>query len=170
MATFSPEAQAKLEALVPKYPTKMACTLPALWIAQEEFGYLTPEAMKHIADFLELPPSHVYSVASFYTMYHLEPTGKFLLEPCCSIGCYLVGGETMHQYILDKLAIGEGETTPDGVFTVRRAECLASCGTGPCLQVNGDRYVENITPASVDALLDELRQQAAQQAPEPAQS
>jgi NADH-quinone oxidoreductase subunit E len=170
MAIFSPEAQAKLEALVPKYPTKMACTLPALWIAQEEFGHLTPEAMKGVADFLDLPPAHVYSVASFYTMYHLEPTGKFLLEPCASIGCYLVGGETIHQYILDKLELKEGATTPDGVFTVRRAECLASCGSGPCLQINGDRYVENLTTAAVDTLLDDLRQQAAQPASEPAQS
>jgi NADH-quinone oxidoreductase subunit E len=170
MAVFSPEAQAKLAALVPKYPTKMACTLPALWIAQEEFGYLTPEAMKGVADFLELPPSHVYSVASFYTMYHLEPTGKFLLEPCCSIGCYLVGGETIHQYILDKLDIKEGGTTPDGLFTVRRAECLASCGSGPCLQINGDKYAENLTPAKVDALLDELRQDAAEPAPGQAHS
>ena len=161
MVAFSPSAQAQLDALVPKYPNKQAATLPALWIAQEEFGWLSPDAMKAVADFLELPPSHVYSVASFYTMYQLKPVGQFLLEPCASIGCYLVGGETIHQYILDKLDLNEGQTTADGVFTVRRAECLASCGTGPCMQINGDRYVENLTPETVDALLDSLRTETA---------
>ncbi|WP_342006444.1 NAD(P)H-dependent oxidoreductase subunit E, partial [Citrobacter sedlakii] len=78
MATFSPESQAKLQALVPKYPTKQAALLPALWIAQDEFGYLSPDAMRLVAEFLELAPSHVYSVASFYTMYHLKPVGQYL--------------------------------------------------------------------------------------------
>lgn len=157
MATLSSDAHAKLEALLPKYPTKKAALLPALWIAQDEQGHLTVDAMREIATFLELAPSHVFSVASFYSMYHLEPIGKFLIEPCCSISCYLLGGENLFQYVSDKLGIGPGETTADGLFTLRRAECLASCGTGPCLQVNGDRYVENITKESVDALIDELK-------------
>ena len=156
MVSFSAEAQGRLEALLPKYPERQAALLPALWIAQEEFGHLNADALRLVASFLALPPSHVYSVASFYSMYHLEPVGKYLIEICASMPCGLLGGEDLLAYALDKLGVHAGETTADGRFTVRRAECLAACGAGPCLQVNGDRLVEHLTRERLDAVLAEL--------------
>lgn len=156
--TFTPERRKQLDEIVSRYPSKMAATLPALWLAQEQDGWVKPEAMKHIAEILEVPPSHVMSVASFYTMYWKEPMGKHVLEVCTSVSCCLTGGEETFRYICQKLGLPEeGGTTEDGRFTVRRAECLASCGTSPMLQHNNDKYYENLTFADCDRLLEELK-------------
>lgn len=156
--TFTEDRRKQLDEVVSRYPTKKAATLPALWLAQEQNGWVSPEAMKHIADILEVPPSHVLSVATFYTMYWKEPMGRHVLEVCTSVSCQLTGGEETFQYLRHKMGLPEeGGTTEDGRFTLRRAECLASCGTAPMLQHNNDAYHENLTFADCDRILEELK-------------
>lgn len=167
---FTPENQARLERLLTRYPTKQAVVLPALWLAQEQVaaqeakqpdgggGWIPQSAMVAVARALGLSPAYVLGVVSFYTMYQTRPVGRHLLEVCTSVSCCLTGGEELYQDLKSRLGVEDGGTTPDGRFTLRRAECLASCGTAPMLQINGDRMVENLdSPAKIHALLAELR-------------
>lgn len=153
---FSPDTQQKFDDLVGRYPEKKAALLPTLWLAQDEWGWLSPEALAYCASLLDLPPSKAYSVASFYTMYHLQPTGTYKIEVCRTLSCALCGAFEIIEHLERRLGIKLGETTPDGRITLAAAECLASCGSGPMLQINGQRYHENLTPASVDELLASL--------------
>ncbi len=154
--TFSPETQAKFDRLVTRYPQKKAALIPTLWLAQEEIGWLPPEALAHCAAVLDLPPSKAYSVASFYTMFNLKPVGKYKIEVCRTLSCAMCGAFELIAHLEHKLGIRLGETTPDGKFTLMTQECLASCGTGPMLQINGKRYHENLTPGKLDELLASL--------------
>ncbi len=153
---FSPETKAKFDALVTRYPEKKAALLPVLWLAQEEWGWLSPDALKYCTSLLDLPPSKAYSVASFYTMYNLKPVGKYKIEVCRTLSCALCGAFDILDHLEKRLGVKIGETTADGKFTLATQECLASCGTGPMLQINGKRYHENLTIAGLDALLDGL--------------
>lgn len=155
MIKFSSDTLQRCEETVAQYPNKAAALLPTLWLAQEEFGYLSPESMEYVASLLELPPAHVYAVASFYTMFHLQPVGKHLIQVCRTLPCTLGGADGLLQYLTNKLGIGEGETTPDQKFTLVTTECLGSCGTAPVLQLNDD-YHEQLTPSAVEALLEAL--------------
>lgn len=154
--TFTPETQAKFDRLVTRYPQKKAALIPTLWLAQEELGWLPPEALAHCAQLLDLPPSKAYSVASFYTMFNLKPVGKYKIEVCRTLSCAMCGAFEVIDHLEKKLGIHLGETTPDGKFTLMTQECLASCGTGPMLQINGKRYHENLDPAKLDELLASL--------------
>jgi len=137
-------------------PTKQSMLLTALYIAQEQYGYLSEEALKRTAARLGLTLNEVYSTASFYTMFRTEPVGKYLLQVCEGLSCFLAGGaETLVDYISRKLNIRPGQTTPDGLFTLQVVQCLASCGTSPTLKVNDELY-EDMTPDKVDRLLDQL--------------
>lgn len=156
--TYPPEVQQRFQAAVAKYPHKQAALLTCLWIAQEVDGYITPEAMEYIAQLLEIPVSHVLSVVSFYTMYHTQPIGKYHIQVCHTLSCMLAGAEDLITHMQKKLGIQVGETTPDGLFTLSRVECLASCGTAPMCQINRE-YHENLTPEAFDALIDQLRQE-----------
>jgi NADH-quinone oxidoreductase E subunit len=130
--------------------------LAALYLAQEQHGWLSPEAIRRVAARLELSPGQVYSTASFYTMFKLEPQGKYLVQVCEGLSCYLVGGaEPIIQHIVQRLKIKPGETTPDGKFTLEVVQCLAACGTAPALRINDELY-ENMTPEAIDELLDRL--------------
>jgi NADH-quinone oxidoreductase subunit E len=130
--------------------------LAALYLAQEQHGWLSPEAIRRVATRLELSPGQVYSTASFYTMFKLEPHGKYLVQVCEGLSCYLVGGaEPIIQHIVQRLKIKPGETTPDGKFTLEVVQCLAACGTAPALRINDELY-ENMTPEAIDELLDRL--------------
>jgi NADH-quinone oxidoreductase subunit E len=153
---FSDRALKEYQELVGHYPARQAALLPTIWIAQREFGWISDEACEYVARLMELPPSHVRAVVTFYPMFHRKPVGKYLLDVCTNLSCRLRGAEKIVDCIRKKLAIEIDETTPDGKFTLGSAECLASCGTAPMLQLNQDRYYENLTEESTQRLIDEL--------------
>jgi NADH-quinone oxidoreductase subunit E len=137
-------------------PAKQAMLLAALYIVQEQKGYLTPDAVERTAKRLGLDPGHVYNIASFYTLFRTEPVGRHVIQVCDGLSCYLQGGaDTIADYISAKLGIWPGETTPDGRFTLEKVQCLASCGTAPAMRINDELY-EHLTPAVIDAVLERL--------------
>jgi len=152
---FSDTARRELEAILSRYPDKEAAILPALHLAQREFGYVSDEAIVHVAGLLGFTPARIEGVATFYTMYNRKPVGKYHVQVCRNISCSLMGAEHLIEHVSKKLGIKPGETTPDGRFTLSKAECLGSCGTAPVMQVNDD-YHEELTEEKIDALLDGL--------------
>jgi NADH-quinone oxidoreductase E subunit len=156
---FSAESQARIEKIVTRYPDKMAACLPVLYVAQEEFGYLPAEVMELVAQTLELPASHVYGVATFYTMFNNEKVGTYHLQVCTNVSCMICGGYDVLGRLEKKLGIKAGETTKDGLFTLTEVECLAYCGSAPVVQVN-DEIHELLSPDKVEQLVDELRAKA----------
>ena len=153
---FSEAALAEYREVVTRYPSRQAALLPTLWIAQREFGWLSDATQDYVARLMELPPAHVRAVVSFYTMFHRKPVGRYLLDVCTNLSCRLRGADKIVDCIRRKLKIDIGETTPDGKFTLASAECLASCGTAPMLQLNQDAFIENLTEESTLKLIDEL--------------
>ena len=148
----------KVAEIIARYPEKRAALLPLLWLAQEEQGYLSEPAMKEIAALLGLTPPQVYETVTFYTMLNRKPIGKFHVQVCRSLMCALVGTEQLLGWIHAKLGIKPGQTTTDGLFTLSTVECLASCGTGPMMQVNND-YYEQLTQEKVNRILDDLKRE-----------
>ena len=138
------------------YPTRRAALLPTLWMAQRDFGWVGEDIQHYVATLMELPLSHVKAVVTFYPMFHQERVGKFLIDVCTNLSCRLRGADRIVDCIRARLGIEVDQTTPDGKFTLGTAECLASCGTAPMLQLNQDRYYENLTEESMLKLLDEL--------------
>lgn len=156
---FNEEAMATVNKIIARYPQgkQKSALLPILHVAQAEFGgWLSPETMDYVASILNIKPIEVYEVASFYTMFNLKPVGKCLLEVCRTSSCWVRGAEDVVKHIEKRLGIKEGETTKDGMFTLKTVECLGSCGTAPMLQC-GASYHENLTMEKVDTLLDEYR-------------
>lgn len=154
---FSPEALAELEEIASHYPERKAACLPALWIAQREYGgHLTPGAIKEVAELLDLPPSEVEGVATFYTMYNLRPRGRHHIEVCTCLTCAVCGAYDVVHALERALDIHVGETTADGEFTLSEVECLNYCAGAVVAQV-GDRYFAQLTPQSVPDLLAMLR-------------
>ncbi len=150
---------ALVQKVIRRYPEgrQKSALLPVLHIAQAEFGgWLSPEAMDYVASILGIEPIEVYEVASFYTMYNLRPVGKCVLEVCRTGTCMLRGADDIVEYLEDKLGIKDGETTPDGMFTLKTVECLASCGTAPMMQV-GEHYIENLSCEKLDGILSDLQ-------------
>jgi NADH-quinone oxidoreductase subunit E len=158
-AQFSDVTYKKFEDVLTRYPTKRAAILPTFWLAQQEFGYLSPEVMEYIGKLLDLSPAYVAAVASFYTMLYKEPVGTFHIQVCTNLSCTLLGAERIVACVEKKIGIGLGQTTPDKKFTLSEVECLGSCGTAPVAQINDD-YYENLTPAGVVQLIDELAKEA----------
>ncbi len=156
---ISEAARKKIEHWLAKYPEdrRRSAVLPALSIVQEEHeGWLSTELMDAVADYLGLPPIAVYEVATFYSMYDLEPVGRHKIAVCNNISCMLCGGDEIIAHIEKKLGIKIGETSADGKFTLKREEeCLAACAGAPMMAVDG-HYYENLTPEKVDAILDGL--------------
>ena len=156
---FSEEAMKTAQTIISRYPEgkQKSALLPILHLAQAEFGgWLSPETMDYVASLLKIRPVEVFEVASFYTMYNLKPMGKCVLEVCQTSSCWLNGAEDIVKYIEKKLNIKVGETTKDGMFSLKVAECLGSCGTAPMLQC-GASYHENLTYEKVDAILETYR-------------
>jgi NADH-quinone oxidoreductase subunit E len=156
---FSGAAMALVQKIIKRYPEgrQKSALLPVLHLAQAEFGgWLSPGTMDYVAEILNLKPIEVYEVASFYTMYNLRPVGKCVLEVCRTGPCMLRGSDDIVEYLEDRLGIKDGETTPDGMFTLKTVECLASCGTAPMMQV-GDHYIENLTCEKLDGILEDLQ-------------
>jgi len=154
---FSPEVEKKFKWLIGRYPKKEAALLPVLHHAQDEAGYLSPDVLEYVGQRLDLSPARVREVASFYTMFKLNPSGKYVLQVCHTLSCYLNGAEDVVAKIKDVLGIDEGETTPDGLFTLERVECLASCGSAPVMQVNCWDYHENLNSEKVEKVISGLR-------------
>ncbi|HYQ87196.1 MAG TPA: NADH-quinone oxidoreductase subunit NuoE [Bacteroidota bacterium] len=153
---FSPENLKKLEQLKKQFPTSKALTLPVLWLAQNQYGWISPETMKEVAEILQLPLGHVYGVVTFYTMFNPKPVGKYHLQVCTNISCGLLGAEEICDHICHRLNIQPGGTTADRKFTVTEVECLGSCGTAPVIQVNDD-YVGGLTIEKADQLMTDLK-------------
>mgnify|MGYP003587755086 CR=1 FL=1 len=157
---FSAEALKKVDEIIARYPEgrQKSALLPLLHLAQEEFGWCSTEAMDYVASLLNINPIEVYEVASFYTMFHLKPSGKYVLEVCRTGPCCLVGAEKIIDYLEKKLGVKEGEVTSDGLFSFKGVECLAACGFGPVLQIGPEyTFYENLTEAGVDELIAQLK-------------
>ncbi len=150
---------AELLKIVARYPDghKAAAMLPALWLVQRILGWVPVPAMELVASRLGVSPGRAREVATFYVMFHTEPKGRHVLDVCTSISCSLCGAENALVYLEKQLGIKAGQTTNDKKIHLREAECLASCGTGPMLQVDGGEYVENLTPKKIDELVARLR-------------
>ena len=142
--------------IVARYPRPRSALIPLCHVAQQQDGWLSPEAMEHIAELLDLEPAEVLGTASFYEMFKLEPVGRYLVNVCTNISCLLLGGVELLEHCEERLGVKSGGTTPDGLFTLEEAECLAACTEAPCLQVNY-RYFHRIEHEGFDRLVDELR-------------
>ncbi len=140
-----------------KYPDKRSAVMPLLYIAQEEYGHITPEAIEEIASILDLDVTHVKGIVGFYTMYYDRPKGKHVIHICTDLPCALRGGEQLSEHICQKLGIRPGETTPT-VFTVENVMCIAACDRAPVMQVDF-HYYENLDYEKVDQILEELRRE-----------
>ena len=161
--TFSEEKLKKVAEIIARYPQgkQKSALLPVLHLAQEEFGnWLSVDTMDYVASLLKIEPIEVYEVATFYSMYNLKPVGKHMFEVCQTGPCMLRGSDDIIQYIKDKLNINVGETTADGMFTLKTVECLGACGYAPMMQL-GKHYREHLTKEKVDSIIDECRQTAA---------
>ena len=159
---FSAENRSRIEKILARYPSRMAACLPVLHLAQEQFGYLSREAQELVAATLELPVSHVFGVATFYTMFNRRPVGRYHLQVCTNVSCSLCGAGEVMARVQKKLGLKPGES--DGLFSLSEVECLAYCGSGPAIQVNEEVH-ELISPDKAEDLIDALRAQASEPAP-----
>lgn len=152
---FGEEFEKRVDEVVARYPQPRGAVMPLLHMFQEEQGYVTPQGETWIAERLGLTPAYVHGVTTFYTMYRTSEQGKYLLQLCTTVSCMLRGCDNVLEHIKKRLGIEEGETTPDGRFTLVTVECLGSCGTAPMMQVNDD-YYEDLDIERADGLLDAL--------------
>jgi NADH-quinone oxidoreductase subunit E len=155
---LSPEALKKIDREITKYPAdqKQSAVMAALAIAQDEKGWLATETMDFVAAYLGMPPIAVYEIATFYEMYNTEPTGKYKLTLCTNLPCALQGAAKAAAYLKQKLGIDFGETTSDGLFTLKQGECFGACGDAPVVLVNNKRLCSWMRPDALDILLAEL--------------
>lgn len=155
---LSERAAEEIRGLIDKYPDKLAATLPALYIAQKDFGFVSLSAMREVARVLAIPEGHVFGAATFYTMFHKRPVGKYHIQVCTNLSCALKGAAELLEQVCEKTGVqpGEGPST-DGLWSVEEVECLASCGSGPCLQVNHDVYDEYVDEAKLSEILTACR-------------
>ncbi len=156
MARLTSENVELAREIIDRYPRSRSALIPLLHVAQEQDGWVSTEAMSHIAELLGLTPVEVLGTASFYGMFKREPVGRYVVSVCTNISCLLLGGEELLEHCEARLGVKAGATTPDGVFTLEDVECIAACTDAPCLQVNY-RFFLNITHDEVDRLLDDLR-------------
>ncbi|MBI4553254.1 MAG: NADH-quinone oxidoreductase subunit NuoE [Candidatus Latescibacteria bacterium] len=154
---FSPEARQRAETIIRRYPPqyKKAAVIPLLHLAQEEWGYISAEAMAYVATLIEAPPVKVAEVATFYPMFNKEPIGKYEIQVCHTLPCALTGCGRIVKHLCEKLNIQVGQTTPDRRFTLKKVECLAACDRGPVMLVNKTLYT-NLTLEQVDDILNGL--------------
>jgi NADH-quinone oxidoreductase subunit E len=154
-ATFSPEVEAEIDSHLAKYPVMRSAILPLMFIVQRERGYLDPQGVLYLANRLSLRVTDIWEVATFYSMIHTEPIGKYHIQVCRTLSCKIRGAGKITDYCSHNLGIKHGETTAVGKLTLSEVECLGSCGTAPMFQLNFD-YHENLTPERVDHILDSL--------------
>lgn len=153
---FNEQDLSKIEEIKSHYPEQKAALMAVLWLAQDRFGWISPEVIKYTAGLLDLPFAHVEGVASFYTMYFKKPMGKYHVQVCTNVSCMLRGGDKIFKHVSDKLGIGNNECSQDGLFSLEEVECMGACGGAPMVAINEDFY-ENTDINEVDKLLDSLK-------------
>ena len=160
---FSQVLVAKFDEIVSRYPSgkQKSALLPILHLVQAEYGWLSSPSMDKVAEYLGLQPIEVYEVATFYSMYNLKPVGRYIFEVCQTGPCMIKGSDEIITYIKEKLGIGVGETTADGMFTLKTVECLGACGYAPMMQM-GKYYKEHLTTEKIDQIIEECRTTAVQ--------
>jgi NADH-quinone oxidoreductase E subunit len=156
---FTPERRAQLDDIVTKYPPdqKRSAILAALYLVQDQQGYLTANGMRHVAGILEMTPAEVEDVATYYVMFYREPVGKYVLQVCRTLSCALMGAERVTEALSDKLGIKVGETDKSGLFTLLEFECLGACDRAPVVMVNNEHWHEKVSPESVGKLVDDIK-------------
>ena len=148
----------EINTILNRYAHRRSTVLPLLYLAQDEYGHLTPEALNEVAEIAEVSSTDVFEVAGFYTLFYKQPVGKWVLQVCDDVPCCYSGAEELIEALKDELEINENETTPDGMFTLQRVKCLAACNRAPVVQANLD-YIYDLTPDKIDDLLRNLRSQ-----------
>jgi len=161
---LTPERRAQLDEIIAKYPPdrKRSAVLAALYLVQEQQGYLTGNGMRHIAPLLDLAPAEVEDVATYYVMFYRQPVGKYVLQVCRTLSCALSGAELVTEALSEKLGIGVGETDASGMFTLMEFECLGACDRAPVLMVNNELWHEHASPESCSRLVDDIRARGAE--------
>ncbi len=154
--SFNPEIQKRFEATVAKYERKASALLPTLYLAQEQFSFLSPPVMIHVAKLLDMPPREVFEAVSFYTMFRKKDMGQYCLQVCQNVTCCLMGSDDLFKVIQEELGIGPDEVTADKKFSLVPVQCLGSCDTAPVVQINDD-YVERLDPEKFRSLIKKLR-------------
>jgi NADH-quinone oxidoreductase subunit E len=153
--SLSPDQERRIEEILARYPTKRAACIPTLHVCQEAVGWVSPEVVAYVAQRLGMATSEVQGVVTFYTMYHQAPVGKHVLWVCRTLSCDLRGGKTIQEHVEKRLGCHANETSADGTWTLKKAECLAACGYAPMVQID-DRFYENLTPEKLDAIMDRI--------------
>jgi NADH-quinone oxidoreductase subunit E len=156
MSRFNDSNVALAKEIIGRFPRPKSAVIPLLHLAQEQDGYVTRDAMSHIAELVNVTTSEVYGTATFYEMFKFEPIGKYCVNVCTNIACQLVGGWELLEHAEEKLGIKAGSTTDDGLFTIEDVECIAACTEAPAIQVNY-RYRYKVTAENLDQLIDDLR-------------
>lgn len=149
---FNAENEARFQNLLEKYPTKQAVVLPALWLAMDQFGHLTPDVMAYVAHRLDQSPVSVFAVVEFYTMFKTEALGQHHIQLCRNLSCTMRGCEDLEAVVKNKIGIGPGGKTDDGLFSFELVECLGSCGTAPVMRLD-EHYFENLTEEKLDRII-----------------
>ena len=153
---LSEGAVKEINELTSRYASLRSAVMPALYVVQREYGYITEEGMREVAKILGVNPVQIFEVATFYTMYNKKPVGKYHIQVCTNIACSLLGAEHIVDFLSKKLGIKAKETTPDKMFTLSKVECLGSCGTAPMMQIN-DKYYEDLTEGKIEEILKSLK-------------
>lgn len=153
---FTDKTKKKIQEIISHYPRKEAALLPILHLAQQEFGFISAEAERLVAEILGVKPINVREAVTFYTMLHDQPVGKYNIQVCSNLSCSLLGAEKLINYLKEKLRIEPGQTTQDGKFTLSTVECLGACEEAPCMQINFD-YYGNLTKKKIDTILESLK-------------
>ena len=156
MFQLANERVEKIKSEMQRYETKQSAIIPALYQVQEQYGWVSKEALDFLADLMEIPVAEIREVFTFYTMFNQKPTGKFHLQVCTNISCSMSGGRELTDYICKKLNVKPGDTTADGKFSVSKVECLGSCDTAPVMQ-NNFEYHENLNEAKIDQIIESLQ-------------
>jgi NADH-quinone oxidoreductase subunit E len=156
VARLSPQNVEVAQTIIGRYPERRSGMIPLLHLAQEQDGYVSPDAMEHIGELVDATPAEVRGVATFYEMFKEHPVGTYLVGVCTNLSCMILGADELLEHTEEQLGVKVGSTTPDGTFTLEAMQCLAACGGAPCLQVNY-RYFEHVTPERVDGILAALR-------------
>ena len=161
--TFTPERRAALDDMLTKYPPdrKRSAVLAALYLVQEQAGYLTGNGMRHVGEILEMTPAEVEDVATYYVMFYRAPVGRFVLQVCRTLSCALLGAERVTEALSEKLGIKVGETDPSGMFTLQEFECLGACDRAPVVMVNNEHWHERVRPEQAAKLVDDIRAKGA---------
>ena len=168
MSTLRGKANQEIDAILSRYPSKRSAVLPLCQLAQEEYGYLSREAINEVAEILELDPTEVRSLVGFYTLLREKPAGKYIIEICNDLPCALRGAEAFVEHVCHKLNVRVGDTTDDGLFTVETVMCVAACDRAPVAQINLE-YLEHLDPSKIDAVVEQLRAEAESAAEKPAE-